>query len=61
MFGWVLMLDGRGARIRTGGLVDPNDARYRAALHPDEKRPRVRGLDVTHNVSPILADGVRCA
>jgi hypothetical protein len=33
--GWALMLDGRGARIRTGGLVDPNDARYRAALHPD--------------------------
>jgi hypothetical protein len=39
MFGWVLMLDGRGARIRTGGLVDPNDARYRAALHPDENDP----------------------
>ena len=33
--GWAWMLDGRGARIRTGGLVDPNDARYRAAPHPE--------------------------
>ena len=35
MIGWAWLLDGRGARIRTGGLVDPNDARYRAALHPE--------------------------
>jgi hypothetical protein len=28
----------RGGRIRTYGLVVPNDARYRAALHP-ESRP----------------------
>jgi hypothetical protein len=25
----------RGGRIRTYGLVVPNDARYRAALHPE--------------------------
>ena len=27
--------NGRGDRIRTCGLVVPNDARYQAALHPD--------------------------
>ena len=27
--------DCRGERIRTSGLVVPNDARYRAALHPE--------------------------
>ena len=27
--------DGRGERIRTSDLVDPNDARYRAAPLPD--------------------------
>jgi hypothetical protein len=28
-------LDGRGARIRTGGLLRPRQARYQAALRPD--------------------------
>ena len=46
---------GRGARIRTGGLVDPNDARYRAAPHPDIRSapsgggphlPRARGYAI---------------
>ena len=32
--GWAWMLDGRGARIRTGGLLLPKQARYRAAPHP---------------------------
>ncbi len=27
---------GRGERIRTSGLIVPNDARYQAALHPDD-------------------------
>ena len=27
----------RGGRIRTYGLVVPNDARYRAALHPENQ------------------------
>lgn len=30
---WLLS---RGGRIRTYGLVVPNDARYRAALHPEK-------------------------
>ena len=28
-------MSGRGERIRTSGLFDPNEARYQAALHPD--------------------------
>lgn len=27
----------RGERTRTSGLVVPNDARYRAALHPETR------------------------
>jgi hypothetical protein len=27
--------NGRGARIRTGGLLRPRQARYQAALRPD--------------------------
>ena len=30
------MLKSRGGRIRTYDLVVPNDARYRAALHPEK-------------------------
>ncbi len=33
----VKILSGRGTRIRTWDLVVPNDARYRAALHPENK------------------------
>ena len=29
-------VNSRGGRIRTYGLVVPNDARYRAALHPEK-------------------------
>jgi hypothetical protein len=28
---------GRGARIRTGGLLRPRQARYQAALRPDSE------------------------
>jgi hypothetical protein len=31
---WKVMI-GRGDRIRTYGLFVPNEARYRAALHPE--------------------------
>ena len=31
----VRLFRSRGGRIRTYGLVVPNDARYRAALHPE--------------------------
>ena len=40
----------RGGRIRTYGLVVPNDARYRAALHP-ESRPMGRPV----SIFPIVA------
>ena len=41
---------GRGGRIRTYGLVVPNDARYRAALHP-ESRPMGRPVFCFSNSS----------
>jgi hypothetical protein len=32
---------GRGARIRTGGLLRPRQARYQAALRPDMKYVKI--------------------
>ncbi len=36
---------GRGERVRTSDLVVPNDARYRAALHPECGPGKSRNLD----------------
>ena len=34
-------LDGRGAQIRTGDPLVPNQVRYQTALHPDPRITRV--------------------
>ena len=42
--GLLSLFSGRGGRIRTYGLVVPNDARYRAALHPESSAARAQSL-----------------
>ncbi len=41
----------RDERIRTSGLFVPNEARYRAALHPDLRK---RGNKITIYFVPLM-------
>ncbi len=45
-------LYGRGARIRTGDLLRPRQARYQAAPRPDEARRQVLVLGVRGALEP---------
>ena len=38
----LIIINGRGERIRTSGLLVPNEARYQAAPHPDRTKTRMK-------------------
>ena len=40
---------GRGARIRTGGLLNPIQTRYQAALRPEVSRDSVKYTSTIHS------------
>ena len=53
-------MSGRGDRIRTCGLVVPNDARYQAALHPDvlcREVPDAEGRNRCGEMDPTASGG----
>ncbi len=43
----------RGERIRTSDLVDPNDARYRAALRPVTNKKQYTPGPTNHKIWPF--------